>query len=151
MEISLSTTATLSFDYRVSSEGRSYDWTTIKVVDNSGITTVANKLGGTTTAVTNWQTYSASVTPDSNGKVKILLLYRKDSSANSGNDVAEVRNIKVNANSIVTDNCTFANDNVFTLENNFKKVDYAGANTSTLTIPADLVTLSKNGYKYYSA
>lgn len=149
VEISLSTTATLSFDYRVSSEGRSYDWTTIKVVDNSGITTVANKLGGTTTAVTNWQTYSASVTPDSNGKVKILLLYRKDSSANSGNDVAEVRNIKVNANSIVTDNCTFANDNVFTLENNFKKVDYAGANTSTLTIPADLVTLSKNGYKYY--
>ena len=149
VEISLPAAGTLSFDYRVSSEGGSYDWMTIKVIDGANTTTVANKLGGTSTSVTNWQTYTANVTPDSNGKVKILLLYRKDSSASNGDDIGAIRNIKINAESIVTDSSTFANDDVFTLENNFKKVDYVGANTDTLTIPAELVTLSKNGYKYY--
>ena len=149
VEISLSSVATLSFDYRVSSEGGSYDWMNISVIDSNGKTEVAKKLGGTTTAVTNWQTYTASVTPDSNGKVKILLLYRKDSSSNNGDDIGAIRNIKINGQGIVTDNCTFASDDVFTLENNYKAISYIGADTNTLTIPASLVTLAKNGYKYY--
>ena len=149
VEINLPSVATLSFDYRVSSEGGSYDWMNISVIDGNGKTEVSKKLGGTTTAVTNWQTYTASVTPDSNGKVKILLLYRKDSSANNGDDIGAIRNIKVNGESIVTNNCTFASDDVFTLENNYKAISYIGADTNTLTIPASLVTLAKNGYKYY--
>ncbi len=144
--------ATLSFEYRVSSESASYDYFQANLLPtiNSSTTGQLFKIGGTGT-VENWTTFSQTIKPDENGNAKLTLMYRKDGSVNKGDDLGAIRNLEVHGEETGLITATFENDNVFTFENNFKKVEYLGANSSTLTIPGTLTTADRDGAKYYAS
>ena len=99
-EIDLQESATLKFDWSVSSESANYDYVyykitdlnTNKVVDGTGTST---KIGGTTYGTVYDDLKFLNVSLDLNaGKYKIEFTYRKDGSVDKGLDTAFVKNIR---------------------------------------------------------
>ncbi|MBO5179324.1 MAG: BspA family leucine-rich repeat surface protein, partial [Clostridia bacterium] len=108
--INASEAGVLSFDYMVSSEAN--DKFTITIQDANGTITAVDSISG----VIDWQNYSTSVTPTSDGKITLTLTYSKDSKFNGGIDCGAIKNLDYKIIDGVIATSTFANDSYFTIE-----------------------------------
>jgi len=96
-------------------------------------------------ATNGWVNYTTTLVPNEAGIVRFAVGFIAESDSNAS---LAIRNV-----SLIFDTeevSTFDTDDIYTFENSqWESVNYEGVNNSTLTIPAEQVTLDKNGNKYY--
>ena len=155
-----------SFDYRVKEEtadqaeiinlGVSDKNNNILLAENDSTTLGLGILDGNgeniiyfdeATTTDGWENYTTTIVPDENNMVMFIIDIRSNERAFANKSIALKDVSIINGEEDVS---TFQNDDVFTIEGTqYDTIGYQGTNTSTLTIPAEQVTLDKDGNQYY--
>ena len=152
IEMNITEETPIEFEFRLITPNR-FGSMDIVILDGAGINKIVEYLQVDTNG---WLKYSGTVTPNEEGKATILLVssgmfYQVGPTGFTG--YGSIRNLKYETNIIVDKICTFENDDIYTISSTNWGTSslYEGYNTSTLTIPSELVTFDKNNNKYYCA